>query len=111
VPLKKIQAICNGKFMPIAMQGLARPREKPLAQEQWETMEEQCQEQWKQSDMQEARSYIGVTPDAGDGVAREVPARRPTPFEKQHAPEAAAPDARMSLCTYCHAPLALGTQA
>src|SRR5580693_10620594 len=31
-------------------------------------------------------------------------------FEKQSAPEA-APDARMSLCTYCHAPLAPAMQA
>jgi len=29
------------------------------------------EEQWKQSVMQ-ARAYNGVTPDAGDGVAREV---------------------------------------
>jgi hypothetical protein len=36
-------------------------------------MEEQCEEQWKQSEMQ-ARAYIGVTPDAG--AAREVAARR-----------------------------------
>jgi hypothetical protein len=36
---QKIQAICNGKCPPIAMQGLARPREKPPAQEQWK--------QWK----------------------------------------------------------------
>jgi hypothetical protein len=73
--LKKIQAIYNEKCTPIAMQGLVRPREKPLAQEQWETMEKQCEEQWKQSAMQ-ARAYIGVTPDARDGAACEVATRR-----------------------------------
>src|SRR6185437_4730750 len=41
--LKKIQAIYNGKSAPITMQGLARLREKPPAQEQWE----QWKEQWK----------------------------------------------------------------
>jgi hypothetical protein len=44
---EKIQAICNGKSMPFAMQGLARTREKPPAQEQWVSMEKQCEEQWK----------------------------------------------------------------
>ena len=34
-----------------------------------------------------------------------------TPLEMQSAPEAAAPDAQMSLCTYCHAPLASEAQA
>jgi hypothetical protein len=44
----KIQAIYNGKNAAITMQGLARMKEKPLAQEQWISMEKQCQEQWKQ---------------------------------------------------------------
>jgi hypothetical protein len=43
---EKIQAICNGKTTPFAMQGLARTREKPPAQEQWVSMEKQCEEQW-----------------------------------------------------------------
>jgi hypothetical protein len=36
---KKIQAICNGKSTPSAMQRLAIARENPSAQEQWEAME------------------------------------------------------------------------
>jgi hypothetical protein len=35
----KIQSICNGKTTPITMQGLMTAREKPSAQEQWETGE------------------------------------------------------------------------
>ena len=106
------------------MQGLDRPREKPPAQEQWQAIGKQCEEQWKQSEMQ-ARAYIGVTPDAGDGCVR---GRYPTEpgriclqlnhalrgalaLEKQTRPKRRASDARMSLCTYCHAPLAPGTQA
>jgi hypothetical protein len=30
------------------MQGLALTREKPPVQEQWVSMEKQCEEQWKQ---------------------------------------------------------------
>jgi hypothetical protein len=37
----KIQAIYNAKSAPNAMQGLARTREKPPAQEQWASMKEQ----------------------------------------------------------------------
>jgi hypothetical protein len=44
-PDSKIQAICNGKCQPSAMQGLVRAREKPSAQEQWISMEKQCREQ------------------------------------------------------------------
>ena len=36
---EKIQSICNGKLMPITMQGLARAKEKPRRQEQWQAME------------------------------------------------------------------------
>jgi hypothetical protein len=35
----EIQAICNGKLTPIAMQVIAKTRETPPAQEQWGTME------------------------------------------------------------------------
>jgi hypothetical protein len=34
-PLQKIQAICNGKSAPFAMQTIASTREKVSAQEQW----------------------------------------------------------------------------
>jgi hypothetical protein len=43
---RKIQAICNEKLTPFAMQGPAMAREKPPAQEQWVSMEKQCEEQW-----------------------------------------------------------------
>ena len=36
---KKIQAICNGKCAPSAMQGLARAREKPPERKQWKNNE------------------------------------------------------------------------
>ena len=36
---KKEQSICNGKCAPSAMQGFARTRENPSAQEQWKAME------------------------------------------------------------------------
>jgi hypothetical protein len=39
------------------MQGLARAREKLPAQEQWEAMEKQCEEQWKQAEIR-ARAYV-----------------------------------------------------
>jgi hypothetical protein len=39
--LKIIQAICNGKTTPSAMQRLAWTREKQPAQEQWVSMEKQ----------------------------------------------------------------------
>jgi hypothetical protein len=35
----KIQSIYNKKCAPITMQGVETAREKPLAQEQWQTME------------------------------------------------------------------------
>jgi hypothetical protein len=39
--LRKIQAICNEKTTPSAMQGLATTGEKPPAQEQWGAIKEQ----------------------------------------------------------------------
>jgi hypothetical protein len=41
----KIQAICNGKCVPITMQALVMAREKRATQEQWEAMKKQCEEQ------------------------------------------------------------------
>src|ERR1700722_10208871 len=41
----KIQAICNGKCAPFAMQVIAQPRETSPDQEQWVSMEKQCEEQ------------------------------------------------------------------
>jgi hypothetical protein len=53
----KIQAICNGKCVPITMQALVMAREKRATQEQWEAMKKQCEEQWKQSDIR-ARAHV-----------------------------------------------------
>jgi hypothetical protein len=50
----KIQAICNEKCVPFAMQGLAGTREKAPAREQWVSMKKQCEEQWKQWEIQGA---------------------------------------------------------
>jgi hypothetical protein len=67
---QKIQAICNRKCVPITTQGLAHSSEKPVAQGQWETMEKQCEEQWNVG--MQARAYIGVAPDADDGMRASV---------------------------------------
>jgi hypothetical protein len=45
---KKYRRFTMENATPITMQVLARPGEKPLAQEQWVSMEKQYEEQWKQ---------------------------------------------------------------
>src|SRR5215472_18995544 len=77
----KIQSIYNGKCAPITMQGLARARENPPAQEQWKTMEKTM------------RRTIGTVGNpgehmrpvgrrqAGEGAARESPPSGPNLFE------------------------------
>jgi hypothetical protein len=61
----KIQAICNGNAEPSAMQGFDRAREKLPAQEQWEAMEKQCEEQWKQGKNRAGGNHPVVAPEDG----------------------------------------------
>jgi hypothetical protein len=45
------------------MQGLDRPREKPPAQEQWQAIGKQCEEQWKQSEIRARDQCSVVAPE------------------------------------------------
>src|ERR1700722_8286649 len=67
----KIQSICNGKCGPITMQRLARAAEKPPAQEQWQAMEKQRAEQWKQSKIRTRGDIRLYHP--GNGAVRGLP--------------------------------------
>jgi hypothetical protein len=121
-PSEKIQAICNGKPTPFAMQGIETTREKSPAQEQWVAMKKQ----WKAMKNAMGAATSGCMPEDGLwGYARRaITATEKRAQRRNHAlcgglahlkskarPKRWAPDAPMSLCTYCHAPLGPGTRA
>src|SRR5262245_7023507 len=81
-PQTKIQSICNGKCAPITMQGLATPREKPLAQEQWRAMEKNN----AQNNGNSRKSARVLTLSDGPGLLADL-------LDKQNARRRRAPGA------------------
>ena len=55
--------------------------------------------------------FVGFVDESGRGRTKSRPSRRLACLKPKRARSGGAAGARMSLCTYCHAPLARGMQA